>query len=168
MGLGNTTGALPVANGGTGVTSIANIQAGKDVDGNAIKTTYAKLASPALTGTPTAPTAAVGTNTTQIATTAFVQNALTNGTFSFASASTITGNGSATSFAVAHAFDTRDVIVQVYDLATYDTVQCNVIRTDTTKVTVSFATAPANGKTYRVLISSMTINAVPDVNNTAY
>ena len=33
---------------------------------------YAKLASPALTGTPTAPTAANGTNTTQIATTAFV------------------------------------------------------------------------------------------------
>lgn len=33
----------------------------------------APLASPALTGTPTAPTAAGGTNTTQIATTAFVQ-----------------------------------------------------------------------------------------------
>ena len=38
--------------------------------------TYAPLASPALTGTPTAPTAASGTNTTQIATTAFVQSAL--------------------------------------------------------------------------------------------
>jgi hypothetical protein len=34
---------------------------------------YATLASPALTGTPTAPTAAVATNTTQIATTAFVK-----------------------------------------------------------------------------------------------
>ena len=33
----------------------------------------ADLASPALTGTPTAPTAAAGTNTTQVATTAFVQ-----------------------------------------------------------------------------------------------
>lgn len=33
-------------------------------------------ASPAFTGTPTAPTATVGTNTTQIATTAFVQSAL--------------------------------------------------------------------------------------------
>jgi hypothetical protein len=32
----------------------------------------AKLASPALTGTPTAPTAATGTNTTQIANTSFV------------------------------------------------------------------------------------------------
>ena len=35
----------------------------------------APLSSPALTGTPTAPTAADGTNTTQIATTQFVQNA---------------------------------------------------------------------------------------------
>ncbi len=34
--------------------------------------TFAKLASPALTGTPTSPTATNGTNTTQIATTAFV------------------------------------------------------------------------------------------------
>ncbi|WP_306127942.1 hypothetical protein [Roseovarius sp. MMSF_3350] len=33
-----------------------------------------QLASPALTGTPTAPTATVGTNTTQLATTAFVLN----------------------------------------------------------------------------------------------
>ena len=35
--------------------------------------TKAPLVSPALTGTPTAPTAAANTNTTQIATTAFVQ-----------------------------------------------------------------------------------------------
>ena len=38
--------------------------------------TKADLASPALTGTPTAPTASAGTNTTQLATTAFVTSAL--------------------------------------------------------------------------------------------
>lgn len=37
---------------------------------------YAPLSNPALTGIPTAPTAAPGTNTTQIATTAFVQEAI--------------------------------------------------------------------------------------------
>lgn len=37
---------------------------------------YALLASPAFTGTPTAPTASSGTNTTQIATTAFVTSAV--------------------------------------------------------------------------------------------
>lgn len=40
----------------------------------------APLASPALTGTPTAPTAAAATNTTQIATTAFVQSESLNAT----------------------------------------------------------------------------------------
>lgn len=39
-------------------------------------TSRAPLASPALTGTPTAPTATAGTNTTQIATTAFVKSAV--------------------------------------------------------------------------------------------
>lgn len=39
-------------------------------------TSRAPLASPGFTGTPTAPTAAAGTNTTQIATTAFVQTAI--------------------------------------------------------------------------------------------
>ena len=38
----------------------------------------APLASPTLTGTPKAPTASAGTNTTQIATTAFVQTAVSN------------------------------------------------------------------------------------------
>ena len=43
-----------------------------------LQTKKAALASPALTGTPTAPTAANGTTTTQIATTAFVQDAINN------------------------------------------------------------------------------------------
>lgn len=39
---------------------------------------YSPISSPALTGTPTAPTASAGTNTTQLATTAFVVNALSS------------------------------------------------------------------------------------------
>jgi hypothetical protein len=42
-----------------------------------VSSAIARLASPALTGTPTAPTATAGTNTTQIATTAFVASAIT-------------------------------------------------------------------------------------------
>ena len=49
-----------------------------DSSGNQINTTYAPLASPELTGTPTAPTATLGTKTTQVATTAFVDNAIKN------------------------------------------------------------------------------------------
>lgn len=65
LNMGNATaGTLAVARGGTGVTSStgtgANVQA----------------VSPALTGTPTAPTASNTSESTQLATTAFVRNAL--------------------------------------------------------------------------------------------
>lgn len=43
-----------------------------------LDTKKANIASPTLTGTPKAPTATAGTNTTQIATTAFVQTAVSN------------------------------------------------------------------------------------------
>lgn len=42
---------------------------------------YAPIASPTLTGTPAAPTAAAGTNTTQLATTAFVNSEIANDAF---------------------------------------------------------------------------------------
>jgi hypothetical protein len=58
----------------TGGTASQFLKANGTVD----STAYAPLASPTLTGTPKAPTAAVGTNTTQIATTAFVQSAIGN------------------------------------------------------------------------------------------
>ena len=63
--------------------SPAKIVKGTEIDDefqsieNAIAT-KADTNSPALTGTPTAPTAGTGTNTTQIATTAFVQTAASN------------------------------------------------------------------------------------------
>lgn len=50
--------------------------AGTAAEGNHTHATKADLASPTFTGTPKAPTAAAGTNTTQIATTAFVQSAV--------------------------------------------------------------------------------------------
>lgn len=55
------TGTVPVANGGTGVTTSTGT-------GSVVLS-----ASPTLTGTPLAPTATAGTNTTQIATTEFVE-----------------------------------------------------------------------------------------------
>ena len=58
---GASKGTSGVVNLGTVITDVS---------------TLAPKASPALTGTPTAPTAAAGTNTTQIATTAFVQSAV--------------------------------------------------------------------------------------------
>ena len=56
-----------------GVTSAIQTQIDSKLGTSTAASTYAPLASPALTGTPTAPTAAANTNTTQIATTAYVQ-----------------------------------------------------------------------------------------------
>jgi len=62
----NITGPLPVLKGGTGVTTSTG------------STNNVLSDSPTLTGTPIAPTATAGTNTTQIATTAFVTTAVDN------------------------------------------------------------------------------------------
>lgn len=61
------------------------------------------------------------------------------------------GNGTNTSFAITHSLGTRDVQVQVYDNATYDTIECDVVRTSTSVVTVSFASAPSTNA-YRVVV----------------
>ena len=56
---------------GTALTPDANKAVNVDLS------TYAKLAGPTFTGTPKAPTASTGTNTTQLATTAFVNASIT-------------------------------------------------------------------------------------------
>jgi len=61
-----------------GVTSAIQTQLDDKLASASAASTYAPLASPALTGTPTAPTADANTNTTQIATTAFVKTAVDN------------------------------------------------------------------------------------------
>ena len=66
-------------------------------------------------------------------------------------ASANVGNGSATSFAITHNLNSRDVVVNVYDNATYDTVETDVVRTDANTVTVSFNVAPTSNA-YRVVI----------------
>ena len=61
------------------------------------------------------------------------------------------GDGSATSFAVTHNRSTTDVVVEVYDASTNDTVFANVTRNSTSQVTVSFASAPATNA-YKVVV----------------
>ena len=63
----NVTGTVTIANGGTNSTTAA---------GALTSLGAAPLASPTFTGTPAAPTAVVGTNTTQVGTTAFTAAAI--------------------------------------------------------------------------------------------
>jgi hypothetical protein len=104
------TNALLPASGGTGITSLgtgvatflgtpssANLAAavtGETGSGALVFGTSPTLASPALTGVPTAPTATAGTDTTQIATTAFVTAATgTLGTMSTQNANNVAITG---------------------------------------------------------------------------
>jgi len=61
------------------------------------------------------------------------------------------GDNSATSFAITHNRTTTDVMVEVYDASTNDTVIANVTRNSTSQVTVSFASAPATNA-YKVVV----------------
>jgi hypothetical protein len=63
----------------------------------------------------------------------------------------VVGNGVDTSFTLVHAFNTREVMVQVYDSANYDTVIADVVRTDANTVTVAFSVAPS-ASAYTVVV----------------
>lgn len=265
------------------ISDLETIRSGAATGATAVQpnalNSYAPLASPALTGTPTAPTATAGTNSTQIATTAFVKTAIdnlpepmvfkgtvgTNGTIAWSAlpsagasnegytykvitahsttpiaavgdtiisngsewvvipsgdepsgtvtsvnltngggltisggpitssgsitvghtnsvtaqntqavypikidgnghisaygsavtilkkfSSTITGDGSKTSYTITHNLGSRDVIIQVYDNTTYEEVLVDIVRATTNTATISFAVAPA--KNYRVVV----------------
>ena len=61
------------------------------------------------------------------------------------------GDGSATAIAVTHSLATDDVVVEVYDASNKETVICDVDRTSTNAVTLTFASAPASNA-YKVVI----------------
>jgi len=61
------------------------------------------------------------------------------------------GNGSLTSIPVTHSLGTKDVVVNVYDNSTDETVETDVVRTSTSVVTVSFSSAPTTNQ-YRVVV----------------
>ncbi|HDR9164879.1 TPA: hypothetical protein QDB28_005315 [Burkholderia vietnamiensis] len=69
---------LPIANGGTGAASASAARTALGAAASGANTDITSLNAPAL-GAATATTAAAGTNTTQVATTAFAQNAVTGG-----------------------------------------------------------------------------------------
>jgi hypothetical protein len=75
LGANTFTGLQTSATGFSGpLTGNATTATNSTQLGGVAAASYALLASPTFTGTPASTTAAVGTNTTQIATTAFVQN----------------------------------------------------------------------------------------------
>jgi len=74
----NYSAASPIMDGTAAPGVAAAVSRGDHIHPSDL--TRAPLASPIFTGTPAAPTATAGTNSTQIATTAYVLNAVTGGT----------------------------------------------------------------------------------------
>tara|TARA_B100000035_G_scaffold193030_1_gene164728 strand:- start:5279 stop:6232 length:954 start_codon:yes stop_codon:yes gene_type:complete len=64
------------------------------------------------------------------------------------------GDGTNTSYTVNHALGSRDVIVQLYDNSSYDTVFADVVRTDANNVAITFGAAPSTND-IRVLIQKI-------------
>lgn len=64
------------------------------------------------------------------------------------------GNGTDTSYAVTHNLGTTDVIVQLFDVSSGDTVYADVVRTNANTVTIDFGAAPATND-IRVLIMEL-------------
>lgn len=61
------------------------------------------------------------------------------------------GDGSSTSYTVAHNFGTLDVLIQLVLVSTGETVEADITRPTTNTVAIGFATAPASGA-YRIVI----------------
>ena len=96
-----------------------------------------------------------GTGITVAADAVALDTAYTDGRYALAAtgAKRFAGNvGGSTSQAVTHNLNTRDVEVQVYRVASpYDTVDCDVERTDVNNVTLRFSVAPAASE-YRCVV----------------
>ena len=60
------------------------------------------------------------------------------------------GQVTAASTVVTHNLGTRDIIVQLYDTVTYDTVYADVSRTSANTVTIAFASTPSNAVRYMI------------------
>jgi hypothetical protein len=112
----------------------------------------APLASPTFTGSPAAPTPTPGDNDTSIATTAFVTAAITAVGGIAKYAVDITGNAALTQFTVTHNRNTKDISVTVWDVANDIEVIVDKKAPTVNTARIDFATPPANGKVYRVVV----------------
>ena len=63
-------------------------------------------------------------------------------------------DSSGTSHTIEHSLGTRDVIVQIYDASTYETVYAKVVRTDTNTVTVT-TSASISAEAIMVLVKEI-------------
>lgn len=118
----------------------------------------ANLASPTFTGTPKAPTAAVGTNTTQIATTAFVQAAIAGASLTIAENNpALTASGGLCTWTITNTLNNADVVCSVREASTGEEVYCNITYTASTITIKINSSANIAAGTYRAVVIGQAI-----------
>ena len=164
-----TTGTLPVSRGGTNATSFTDksVVITQDSSTDTLSAVAMSSAGQLLIGGsdgPAVATLTAGSNVTitndnnAITIASSISTSDVNTLIDArSSAHTITGDASDTTFTINYGFTaaaTNDVMIQVVDSSgdhDGDTVFAEVERVDTGRCQIKFASAPANGKTYRVL-----------------
>lgn len=120
----------------------------------------ANLASPAFTGTPTAPTASTGTNTTQVATTAFVQDAISNASLTLAVNNTaLTQSGGVCTWTIINTLNNADVICSVREVSSGEEVETSKTYTASNIVIKMNSSTNIAANTYRAVIIGQKINS---------
>ena len=113
----------------------------------------ADLASPTFSGTPTAPTATAGTNTTQIATTAFVQSAIANASLTLAlNNPALTQSGGVCTWTITNTLNNADVICSVREVSTGEEVGVNITYTASTITIKINSSSNISAGTYRAVV----------------
>lgn len=150
-GAAPTDGQLLIGNTANGDLQLGTLTAGEGIDitnaGGSI-TIDAEDTSETNKGVvqlATAAEALAGTNTTKAVTPAGLAARSWVGSI---------GDGSTTAITITHSLGTRDVIIQLYDVSSYDTVYADIVRTTTDTATITFATAPATND-IRVLVTKI-------------
>jgi len=150
-GAAPTNGQILIGNGSNNDMQLATITPGEGIDitnvagGITIDAEDSSTTNKGVVQLATDAEALAGTDTAKVITPAGLA------TRSF---STSIGDGSATSITVTHNLNSRDVIIQLYDNSSYDTVFADVVRTTVDTATISFAAAPASGD-IRVLVTKI-------------
>lgn len=113
----------------------------------------ANLASPTFTGTPKAPTAAVGTNTTQIATTAFVQAAIASASLTLAENNpALTASGGLCTWTITNTLNNADVVCSIREVGTGEEVYANITYTAASITIKINSSSNISAGTYRAVV----------------
>jgi len=113
----------------------------------------ANTSSPTLTGTPKAPTAAAGTNTTQIATTAFVQNAIAAYSITLTATNpALTPSSGICTWTISNTLNNADVLCSVREVTSGEEVFTSITYSAASIVIKINSSANIAANTYKAVI----------------